>query len=85
MPDIKATIETLVFTCEGHRYRGERIADMTAFHSGRPLYLVKCETCDGAIVHEATTSTDPAYWIRCHEAEQGGDKVYVDALQAATR
>jgi hypothetical protein len=65
MPDIKITVESLAFTCDGHRYRGERIADMTAFHSGRPLYHVKCETC-GVDVTEATTSTEPAIWVRWH-------------------
>lgn len=64
---MNVTVESLAFTCDGHRYRGERRTDETALHSGRPLYHVRCETC-GVTVHSGTTSTDPDYWIRCHEA-----------------
>lgn len=64
----KIVVDRIAFTCDGHRYVGTRREDMTAFHSGRPLYRVKCETCNVEII-EGTTSTDPSYWIRTHDAE----------------
>lgn len=62
---MKAVIEHIAFTVEGHRMIGTRKIDATALHSGRPLYEVKCETCN-RVVHLGTTSTDIEWWIRNH-------------------
>lgn len=59
---MKAVIEHIAFTVEGHRMIGMRRVDVTTF---QPLYEVKCETCN-RVVHLGTTSTDIEWWIRNH-------------------
>ena len=73
-PDIIVRGEgSWIWDVDGHKLVVTEL-DRTAFHTGRPLYRVACETC-GVLVHPGSTAADLQVenHLRYRALARGGD------------